>query len=383
MLNVTMGAFACGSRTMRQVEEFGEDLPASMRRGLGLRGPVSDTALYAFLRKQDPSSMPDVVEAQVKEGLLKKAIRHDLFPMGVAAIDGKASWVGDHAADSCQRHVQEDGSPYWMLFAQRAVLVSSSVRPVLFQQFVGEKTNEMARFEECFLELNRRFGKSFEFVTSDAGACSRHNAQVVHDANKAYLFAVKDNQPSLHLWAKTLLGTKTDAKDAKKEGEARTVERYRGATITREIFRADVQHGDGEVDMPGARQLWRVRQTSVTKDDKCRVVEEAAEDRYFVTNRVLSAERALKLVRLHWGIENGANWTLDVAMGEDAGCPCAMGKGVVVVSWLRLLAYNLASLWRSKLPPSHGEPVTWKRAFELLARAVRSAEPVGTCATLG
>jgi hypothetical protein len=28
------------------------------------------------------------------------------------------------------------------------------------------------------------------------------------------------------------------------------------------------------------------------------------EDRYFVTNRMLKAEKALRLVRLHWGIES-------------------------------------------------------------------------------
>ena len=34
-----------------------------------------------------------------------------------------------------------------------------------------------------------------------------------------------------------------------------------------------------------------------------------------------TAEEKLNLVRLHWGIENGHQWALDVALDETTGSP--------------------------------------------------------------
>ncbi len=65
---------------------------------------------------------------------------------------------------------------------------------------------------------------------------------------------------------------------------------------------------------------------------------------------------------------HGANWTLDVAMKEDHSSPCQRGEALVVISWLRLLAYNLVSIFRSKQPKRHGDKLSWNRAFELLKR---------------
>lgn len=374
LLNLLVAAFACGDRTLRQVEEFGEDLSARARRAMGLRKAASDTALYKLLEAHEPSGFAAVLERQVKEGLRSKAIRNDLFSEGVIAIDGKASWVGKHAARHAQRCRHDDGSPYWMLFAQRAVLVSSSAAPCVFQQFIADKTNELASFEACFRELHARFGKSFEVVTSDAGACSRHNARVVHEAGKAYLFTLKENQPNLLLAARARLGTHTDQSDAHRRGDARTTERYRGHDVTRELFRVSVDESDPEIVIPGARQLWRVRQRSERRNSAGHLVSTSVEDRYFVTNRHLAPDRCLRLVRLHWRIENAANWTLDMVVGEDDAAPCAQGHGIAVVSWLRQLAYNLISLWRSKLDGSHGEAMGWRRACELLERAFLVAD---------
>jgi hypothetical protein len=46
--------------------------------------------------------------------------------------------------------------------------------------------------------------------------------------------------------------------------------------------------------------------------------------RYFVMSILtgaLTRDEKLALVRLHWGIENGCLWTLDVVLGEDDGDP--------------------------------------------------------------
>jgi hypothetical protein len=60
-------------------------------------------------------------------------------------------------------------------------------------------------------------------------------------------------------------------------------------------------------------------------------------------------------------------------MKEDDYCPCQRQNAVVVVSWLRLLAYNIVSLFRSRQPARHGDKLSWERAFELLMRAFLEA----------
>jgi predicted transposase YbfD/YdcC len=371
LLNLLVAAFACGARSLRQVEEVGEDLERVGRKRLGLKSAASDTCLDGMVRRQTASGLDQVLERQVKDWLARKIISNDLFEGGVAAIDGKCVWTGNFAAHpNCQRHSRDDGSPYWMLFAQRAALVSSSAKPVLAQNFIENKEQETSEFADFFLELNARFGKSFEMVTSDAGAASRKNAKVVHESNKGYLFALKENQPNLLALARSRLSSKETPWDSELKPEARTEERYQGDVIIRELFRARVEENEPDVDWPGARQLYRVRQTRVKRDAQGNVLERKIEDRFFVSNRVLGAEKALRLVRLHWGVENNAFWTLDVAMGEDSSSPCQRGEALTTVSWLRLLGYNIASLFRSKQPSRHGEKISWRRAFELLKKAL-------------
>jgi predicted transposase YbfD/YdcC len=382
LLTLLVGALAAGARTLRSVEELSEDLTRGARRALGLRPSVSDTALYELLVRQTPALLAGVLEGQVKTALASKALRHDLFGEGVLAWDGKQSWVGKEPANpACQqRTAPTSGEPYFQLFAQRVALVSSSARPVVYQDFIGDKTNEVASFGASFQHVNARFGRSFGVVTGDAGNTSRENAALVASAGKAYYFAVKGNQPTLHATAQHRLGTQEDAADEQRQGEATSYNQAQGATVIREAFGWTLTVK--EVDVPSARQLWRIRQTRQRRDETGQLQTQTVEDRYFITSRSWSAEQALKLTRLHWGIENGPNWTADMVLGEDDSCPCQQGHGVQVVSWLRLLAYNLVAMWRTKLPRQHGETTSWAKAQHRLRDALRGFTSEGELAAV-
>ena len=55
----------------------------------------------------------------------------------------------------------------------------------------------------------------------------------------------------------------------------------------------------------------------------------AVEQRYFVTSipaGALTRDEELALVRMHWAIENGCHWTLDVMLGEDDAHPCQASR---------------------------------------------------------
>ena len=62
----------------------------------------------------------------------------------------------------------------------------------------------------------------------------------------------------------------------------------------------------------------------------------------------LSGREILRLVRLHWGVENGCHWTMDVVLGEDTRSWCTKGKALRMLSWLRLLAYNALRFLRHR-----------------------------------
>jgi len=372
MMSLMVAAFATTqANVLRHVEDFCTDIRDAGRRALGLvRGAVSDTALYALLARQTAAGMADVVERQIKKALASKAIGNDLFPWGVMSFDGKQAWFGRWPAHAlCREHAPETGPRGWSLFALKVSLVSSSARPCVYQLFIPGKTNEVASFAEVFGETERRYARSYEFATGDAGLNSRANAAPVDAAHKAYMLAVKENQPGVWMAARERLGCKEMPGDAQLVGEIRTVDRYRGHDVTRDLFRCHVDAADPGIDFPTARELWRVRQVAVQTDGDGRETRRTVEDRYFVVNRVLKARHALQLVRLHWGIENGTNRTLDTQLAEDDGSPCTAGEALLVVSWLRVLAYNLVSMWRRHLPRAHGDETSWDRAGKLLRDA--------------
>lgn len=370
LLRLVVVALASAKRALRAIESVGDDLSRATLRKLGLAKAPSDTMFYRLLEKQSLVGFALVLVRQVKSALLHKHIENDLFDEGVVAIDGKAVWSGTFAADPHCHEQTENGRTYHVLMAQRACLVSSSARPCVTQRLIAKSAGEADTFKLTFGFLMKNFPRSFEVITHDAGGVSRENAQLVNAAGKAYVFAVKGNQPRVHLAARSRLGTKEDDGDAERLSETFTEERADGATLRREIWRCTVTADDPEIEFAGARQLWRVRQTATRKLPSGRV-EQTVEDRYVITNRVFPAQKALTLLRLHWGIENGPNWTMDMVLGEDAGSPCRNGRGVAVTSWLRLIAYNLVSMWRRKLPPRRDEGVaTWARACDTLIEAL-------------
>lgn len=371
LLRLLVVSVASGKQALRAVESVGDSLSAAVLKALGLKRPPSDTALYELLARQSVGGFAQVLVRQVKDALLRKEIGNDLFDEGVVAIDGKSVWTGMFAADPSCCDQKSEGRPVHVLRAQRACLVSSSARPVVTQKIIAKSAGESDTFPATFAFLVKQFGRSFEVITHDAGGTSRANAELVNAAGKTYVFAIKGSQPRVHAAAKTRLGCAEFPDDHRLVFESCTEERADGATVRREIVRCAAQADDPDIEFAGARQLWRVRQTTLRLLPTGRV-EATAEDRYFITNRVLAAAKALRLVRLHWGIENGPNWTMDCVLGEDAGSPCRSGRGIVVFSWLRLLAYNLLSMWRRKLPPRRDQPVaSWRWACETLLSALR------------
>jgi hypothetical protein len=287
----------------------------------------------------------------------------------VVSVDGKGLGALEHDADGdAQKGHRQDGSPYWLSRMLRAVLTSSAAKPCLDQVPIGAKTNEVAAFGDFFDDLLAAYDALFEIVTGDAGLTSKANADRVHAAQKAYVLALKDNQPELLAEARRLLLPRIG-----QPPNAQTEEIYQGKKVQRRLYRTAEMAGYH--DWEHLQQVWLVEQTTTAPDGKTTV-----EQRFFLTNLRsgrLSTAQILTVVRGHWGIENDCFWTLDTQWREDFVPWCASGKAVETVSWLRLMAYNLLQLARQRnLRPRRYDgtlepPPAWRRVFEWVKQALR------------
>ena len=165
-------ALATGRVGLRDAENLSTDLPRKMQRRLGLtQGTVADTTIYELLPKVEEEELRPVLWEQLRRDLDSKAIRHDLFAGGVATFDGKGagSGLGKAPNAKCRESVcDQEGTKCWDAFALRACLTSSLARPVLDQEYILRKTNEISTFPTLFGRLLQQFPKLFRYVTCGA-----------------------------------------------------------------------------------------------------------------------------------------------------------------------------------------------------------------------
>ena len=291
------------------------------------------------------------------------------LPCGVVTIDGKGLGALSHdACGTAQLNHREDGSAYYLTRQFRAVLSSAESRPCLDQKAIGAKTNEVADFIPFYSRFLESYGNNndmFEIVDMDAGMTSRANADFIHQSQKAYVMALKENQPELYLEAKRVLGNK-------RKPEAETPwEAHKGKLIKRQLFRTlemESYHGWSHL-----KQVWRVEQITQNKNG-----ETQSEERYFLaslTQGRLTADQILLVVRGHWRVENDCFWSLDVQWNEDSAPWCRTGRAVEVLSWIRLIAYNFVqklrrrTLRKKRSDGTREAPPAWNDVFAWINQA--------------
>jgi len=371
LLSLLVVGFACGHLCLRRVEDLSEDLGLGARRRLEIPRRVSDTALYRLLARQGAAGFRETVGRQVRALIDRKVIENDLFAYGVLSVDGKSCWksTSTHVEGAKTSTDPETGVTTSSFSSFLGVLTSSRVRPCLDMELIAEKSGEAPAFRKLLPRVCERFGGQFRIVTADAGLTCRENALTVLEQGKHYLFGLKGNQPTLHRLAEDVFTGQPGPT------RAHTSERRNGSTLFRELHVVNVEDVP-EVDFPGVVELWRVKQATVPEDPAQAGTEEV---RYFVSNMpasFLTPTQKLELVRLHWGIENGYNWTVDVALEEDDIRPCQASRdSIEVVTWLRVLAYNLLAAWRAGGPKKDRRPLPWNRVMEQLRDAFLVAEP--------
>lgn len=310
ILVIAVCAVICGADTFEEIEAFGKAKAGWLRRFLAL-----------------PNGVPS----------------HDTFTRVFAALDRRAfaerfaRWMAASCEAAGLRPIAIDGkacrSAPADTFSGCLHLVSAWAvenRLVLAQEAVADGSHEIAALPALLKVLDLKGA----LVTIDAAGCQVEVARQVRAQGGHYLLAVKGNQPTLcaaveGVFARAcetdFTGVRYDQHAAVEGGHGRHEERY--VTV--------IYDPDGlPADWPDAAAV-----VQVNRERTAGGAREVTTHHYLTSYRGTAAELG-RLVRGHWGIENGLHWVLDVAFGEDANTTRA-GHAGANLGLVRRLALSL------------------------------------------
>ena len=307
VLFIAFLATLCGATSCSDMEEFGLSKEALLRQVLTLEHgiPSHDTFSRVF-RMLDPKAF-------------EAAFREFMAAFGAAAKLGKTKGV-----------VAVDGKSL-----RRAYEVGQSHMPKLMVTVWGTQTR--MSLANMLAEGNDEAGAALKLmelvalkgcvVTADALHCHRKMAEAIVGRGGDYVLAVKDNQPSLLADAKAVLAVLPKTTEP-----ARSEDGRHGRKESRQALVTSAPGMAEKHDFPGLKAVAKI---------VCRRGKDKPVERYFLLSRFYKADELLRIVRAHWGIENGLHWTLDVLMDEDLARN-RKDHGPENLAVLRRMALNVA-----------------------------------------
>lgn len=313
ILTIALCAVISGAEGWEQIAEYGRAKEAFFRRYLALPNgiPSHDTFYRVFTRLD-----ADRFAAGFGRWMAEACRGTGLIPI---AIDGKAA-----------RRSKKD------TFTGRLHLVgawAAENRLILGQVSVAAGSHEIAAIPE----LLRMLDLSGALVTLDAAGCQKAVARQIREQGGDDLLAVKGNRAALHdavagvfdrACESDFLDVDCDMHVTVEDGHGRHEERY-----------VTVIH-DPEGLPPDWPDVAAVIFVGRERELKGRGVGNSSTGHYYVTSHRGSAAELGRLIRGHWGIENGLHWVLDVAFREDESRTSA-GHAGANLGLLRRVAVSL------------------------------------------
>jgi hypothetical protein len=348
LLNAPLVSIAAGHKNLADTEKLTVEMSPSMRRKLGIPRRISDTTLRNTLVKLEPGEFRKAIVRQTKAAHKRKALMPDKFPFGVVAVDGKYTAIDTWDDDYAQHQsATENRRAYGLVRTFNCALVSSRAKVCIDSSPIPSHTNEMGQFPKVIDALVEAYQHTrlFAMVSADAGSCSEENGQYVTERGLNYIFGLKGSQPTLQTEARALLARRTS-----NECDAKTVDIRGRYEVTRRLYLTTEMAGF--LDWTHLQTTLRV-ESEMVDIETGEVVEQDDDDvnRYFISSlpgERLTSSEWLRLVRMHWGVENNCHNTWDTAFEEDDHpWIVADAKGTMNVMLLRRLAYNMLALFRS------------------------------------
>lgn len=278
-----------------------------------------------------------------------------------------ASWMAQVCPSVTGRVIAIDGKSLrgsacsaWGLRALHQVSAYAADYGLTLGQVACEaKSNEITAIGELLPTL----AVEGAVVTIDAMGCQTAIAAQIIDAGGDYVLAVKDNQEHLALALRDFFGMlNTPGYPTRDVSVHETLDKGHGRMETRRCTAVDDLDW---LDTMGLKGRWK-KLTSVACIKSTRVIGDKTEtdQRYVISSLPANSQRILHAVRMHWGIENGLHWCLDVTFGEDA-CPIRLRNAALNFAFLRRVALNLfrADKTRSASLPKKRKAAAWNPAY--------------------
>jgi predicted transposase YbfD/YdcC len=310
---IAVCAAVCGQTAWTEMAFYGQDhahwLQTFLRLPNGI--PSHDTFRYVLTRL-DPTAFQRAFAGWLTALRLPADLDH-------LAIDGKAlRGSADRAHGAGPLHLVS----VW----------ATQNRLTLAQVAVTDKSNEITAIPRLLEILDVRGA----VVTLDAMGCQKEIAATIRGAKADYVLAVKDNQPRLLEDVQQAVADYLDR--AGPDDERSWVE-----TVETGHGRHDVRRYILLTDVTGIRDraLWAdlrclclvVRERTVRGETTC-------EASYYIGSWSGSVGDYARVIRDHWGIENGCHWVLDVTYREDQQRQ-RRDHGAENLAWLRRFAVSL------------------------------------------
>lgn len=210
---------------------------------------------------------------------------------------------------------------------------ASEHRLVLGQVKVADKSNEITAIP-ALLEL---LDLAECIITIDAMGTQTEIAAQIYNAKADYVLALKANHPTLHAQVKAWF-------------EQAIAQGFEGVNFS---YDERVEKGHHRIEK---RQVWSVPVSQLpplhNQDDwvglqtvvmvvRVRHLwnKTTREVQFYLTSLESDARKLGLAIRLHWGVENGLHWSLDVTFKEDA-CRVRTGHAPQNLALLRRIALN-------------------------------------------
>jgi predicted transposase YbfD/YdcC len=310
---IAICAVICGQHAWTEIAFYGQDHYDWLKTFLRLRNgiPSHDTFRSVFSHL-DPQAFQRCFSAWIEALSKATDLKH-------VAIDGKAL---RGSLDRAHGHAALHLVSAW----------ATENHLTLGQVAVADKSNEITAIPRLLAILD----VTGAIVTLDAMGCQKEIAATIRDAGAAYVLAVKDNQPRLL--------------DDIQQAVADHLDRLGPAGGARGLETVETGHGRTEVrSYTLVTDLSTIRDRGLWPDlhSICMVVSErtvggetTSEARYYIGSLQGSVADYARVIRGHWGIENGCHWVLDVMFREDQSRSRA-AHGAENLAWLRRMALSL------------------------------------------
>ncbi len=210
---------------------------------------------------------------------------------------------------------------------------ASEHRLVLGQVKVADKSNEITAIP-ALLELLDPVGC---IITIDAMGTQTAIASQIYNAKADYVLALKANHPTLHGQIKAWFEQATiQGFEGVNFSYDERVEKGHHRTEKRQVWSVSVSQLPPlhqQADWAGLQSVVMVVRVRHLWNKTTREVQ------FYLTSLESDARKLGQAIRLHWGIENGLHWTMDVTFKEDA-CRVRTGHAPQNLALLRRIALN-------------------------------------------